>query len=143
MCAESYLAQDKLFMEFFDMAKVEMKAQSKTRAAKSRKMRQKGEDLMKDLALSSAEVENIFDLLEEELPELWKTAQESVTSQRKYAPIQNEEDLNCTLIAVQKHGPMTLEEIGKRHHISTVRAKQIVDATLLKLKKTLLRENTI
>ena len=37
--------------------------------------------------------------------------------------IEYEEDLNCTLIAV--------------------RAKQIVDATLLKLKKTLLRENTI
>ena len=57
--------------------------------------------------------------------------------------IDYEEDLNCTFIAVKKHGPMTLEEIGKRHHISTVRAKQIVDATLLKLKKTLLRENTI
>ena len=57
--------------------------------------------------------------------------------------IDYEEDLNCTLIAVTKHGPMTLEEIGKRHGISTVRAKQIVDKTLLKLKKTLLRENTI
>ena len=57
--------------------------------------------------------------------------------------IDYEEDLNCTLLAVQKHGPMTLEEIGKRHKVSTVRIKQIVDATLLKLKKTLLRENTI
>lgn len=57
--------------------------------------------------------------------------------------IDYEEDLNCTIIAVKKHGPMTLEEIGKRHSISTVRVKQIVDATLLKLKKTLLRENTI
>jgi hypothetical protein len=57
--------------------------------------------------------------------------------------IDYEEDFNCTLIAVTKHGPMTLEEIGRRHNISTVRAKQIVDATLLKLKKTLLRENTI
>jgi hypothetical protein len=57
--------------------------------------------------------------------------------------IEYEEDLNCTLLAVQKHGPMTLEEIGKRHKVSTVRIKQIVDATLLKLKKTLLRENTI
>jgi DNA-directed RNA polymerase sigma subunit (sigma70/sigma32) len=47
------------------------------------------------------------------------------------------------LIALEKHGPMTLEEIGKRHHISTVRAKQILDATLAKLKKTLLKENTI
>lgn len=53
------------------------------------------------------------------------------------------EDQNCTLIASAKHGPMTLEEIGKRHHISTVRAKQILDATLLKLKKTLSRSNTI
>ena len=54
-----------------------------------------------------------------------------------------EEDLNCALIALDKHGPMTLEQIGKRHHISTVRVKQILDATLLKLKKTLVKENTI
>jgi len=54
-----------------------------------------------------------------------------------------EEDLNCTSIAIQKHGPMTLEQIGKRHHVSTVRAKQLVDAALVKLKKTLKRENTI
>ena len=52
-------------------------------------------------------------------------------------------DFNCTAIAVQKYGPMTLEEIGKRHQISTVRAKQLVDAALLKLKKTFKRENTI
>jgi hypothetical protein len=53
------------------------------------------------------------------------------------------EDLNCTVIAVKKHGPMTLEEIGRRHHLSTVRIKQILDATLLKLKKRFARENTI
>tara|TARA_R110000751_G_scaffold55739_1_gene119536 strand:+ start:163 stop:405 length:243 start_codon:yes stop_codon:yes gene_type:complete len=53
------------------------------------------------------------------------------------------EDLNCTSIAVIKHGSMTLEEIGKRHHVSTVRAKQLVDAALLKLKKRLKRKNTI
>ena len=53
------------------------------------------------------------------------------------------EDLNCTMIAVKKHGPMTLEEVGRRHQISTVRAKQIIDATLAKLKKTFLKENTI
>ena len=57
--------------------------------------------------------------------------------------IEFEEDLNCTMIAVKKHGPMTLEEIGRRHGVSTVRAKQILDATLHKLKKTLLKENTI
>jgi DNA-directed RNA polymerase sigma subunit (sigma70/sigma32) len=54
-----------------------------------------------------------------------------------------EEDLNCTMIAVKKHGPMTLEQIGHRHHVSTVRAKQLVDSALLKLKKTLKRKNTI
>jgi len=52
-------------------------------------------------------------------------------------------DLNCTLIAIEKYGPMTLEEIGKRHHVSTVRAKQIVDLALVKLKKTFDKENTI
>tara|TARA_R100000963_G_C4588215_1_gene66449 strand:- start:114 stop:356 length:243 start_codon:yes stop_codon:yes gene_type:complete len=54
-----------------------------------------------------------------------------------------EEDLNCTLLAVKKHGPMTLQEIGYRHHISTVRVKQIVDGILKKLKKTLVKGNTI
>ena len=53
------------------------------------------------------------------------------------------EDFNCTSIAIQKHGPMTLEEVGKRHHISTVRAKQLIDGALVKLKKTLKRKNTI
>ncbi len=57
--------------------------------------------------------------------------------------IDYDEDLNCTLIAVKKHGPMTLEQIGTRHHISIVRAKQILDKTLGKLKKTFKRENTI
>ena len=57
--------------------------------------------------------------------------------------IEYEEDLNCTIIAVKKHGSMTLEEVGKRHHISTVRVKQIVDATLHKLKKRFAKENTI
>lgn len=54
-----------------------------------------------------------------------------------------EKDLNCTDIAVRKYGPMTLEEIGKRHKISTVRAKQLVDSALVKLKKTFSRINTI
>ena len=57
--------------------------------------------------------------------------------------IKYEEDFNCTSIAIQKYDPMTLEEIGKRHHVSTVRAKQLVDGALAKLKKTLKRENTI
>ncbi len=53
------------------------------------------------------------------------------------------EDLNCTSVAVMKHGPMTLEQIGVRHKVSTVRAKQLVDAALKKLKKTFKLQNTI
>ena len=53
------------------------------------------------------------------------------------------EDFNCTSIAIQKHGPMTLQEIGRRHNVSTVRAKQLVDAALIKLKKTLKTRETI
>jgi len=49
--------------------------------------------------------------------------------------IDYEEDKNCTLIAVHRHGAMTLREIAIRHGISTVRAKQILDKTLKKLEK--------
>tara|TARA_R110002020_G_scaffold28255_17_gene90351 strand:+ start:749 stop:979 length:231 start_codon:yes stop_codon:yes gene_type:complete len=45
------------------------------------------------------------------------------------------EDLNCTLIAVHKHGPMTLREISERENLSFVRVKQIQDQALIKLKK--------
>jgi len=48
------------------------------------------------------------------------------------------EDNNCTLIAVNKHGPMTLKEVAERHHISIVRAKQIIDATLTKIKSVVM-----
>ena len=48
------------------------------------------------------------------------------------------EDYNCTLIAVHKHGPMTLKEVAERHHISIVRAKQIVDQTLAKIKSVVM-----
>jgi len=54
-----------------------------------------------------------------------------------------EEDLNCTDIAVYKHGAMTLKQIGERHGVSIVRAKQLVDEALVKLKKTLSDQNTI
>jgi len=44
------------------------------------------------------------------------------------------EDNNCTLIAVHKNGPMTLKEVAARHSISIVRAKQIVDESVRKIK---------
>ena len=43
------------------------------------------------------------------------------------------EDLNCTLVAVDKHGPMTLREVGDRLGISFVRVKQLQDIALKKL----------
>ena len=69
-CVESYLEQDPLFMAFLDDYKINKKVQSKKRALKSKKLRGEGEKLLHDLALTEADVENIFDLLEEELPEL-------------------------------------------------------------------------
>jgi hypothetical protein len=70
MCVEAYLEQDELFMRFFDDAKIRTNVQSKTRANRSRDLRKKGNKLMEELALSEDEVQNIFDILEEDLPEL-------------------------------------------------------------------------
>ena len=70
MCVEAYLGQDNLFMEFLDEHKVARQIQSKTRSEKSKKLRQKGSKLMEELALTPHEVQNIFDILEEDLPEL-------------------------------------------------------------------------
>tara|TARA_B100001250_G_C19101559_1_gene487130 strand:+ start:182 stop:409 length:228 start_codon:yes stop_codon:yes gene_type:complete len=46
-----------------------------------------------------------------------------------------EEDLNCCLIAVEKNGNMTLNEVGKRLKISYVRVKQIETEAINKLQK--------
>tara|TARA_R110002020_G_scaffold33769_1_gene102617 strand:+ start:7328 stop:7663 length:336 start_codon:yes stop_codon:yes gene_type:complete len=70
LCVESYLGQDPLFMEFLDDCKVKQNIQSQARTTKSRKLRKRGTKLMEELALSEEEVQNIFDILEEELPEL-------------------------------------------------------------------------
>ena len=69
-CVESYLSQDKLFMEFLDDYKINKKVQSKNRSTKSRQLRASGDKLLQDLALTEEEIENIFDILEEDLPEL-------------------------------------------------------------------------
>ena len=41
------------------------------------------------------------------------------------------DDLNCTLIAVNKNGKMTLAEAAKRLNLSIVRVKQIQDLSLI------------
>tara|TARA_Y100000310_G_scaffold245603_1_gene250605 strand:- start:433 stop:765 length:333 start_codon:yes stop_codon:yes gene_type:complete len=70
MCVESYLEQDGLFMKFLDDYKINKQVQSKARVIKSVKLRESGEKMLQDLALTTADVENIFDILEEDLPEL-------------------------------------------------------------------------
>ena len=49
--------------------------------------------------------------------------------------IDYEDDLNCSLVAVEKHGNMTLREVADRLHVSFVRIKQIEDKALKKLTK--------
>ena len=49
--------------------------------------------------------------------------------------INHKEDLNCTLICVEKHGRLTLNEVAKRMNLSIVRIKQIQDKAIQKMKK--------
>ena len=41
--------------------------------------------------------------------------------------IEYDRDLNCSLIAIEENGPMTLDEVSKRLGLSLVRIKQIED----------------
>ena len=52
--------------------------------------------------------------------------------------INYEEDLNCTLLAVAKHGKMTFREVAKRLGVSFVRVKQIQDKSVASLTKNTL-----
>lgn len=45
------------------------------------------------------------------------------------------QDLNCTLVAVNKSKEMTLQEVSNRLNISVVRVKQIQDKAIQKLQK--------
>jgi DNA-directed RNA polymerase sigma subunit (sigma70/sigma32) len=48
------------------------------------------------------------------------------------------DDLNCSLIAAEDHGPMTLDEVSKRIGLTLVRVKQIEEKAMDKLKKRIL-----
>jgi hypothetical protein len=54
--------------------------------------------------------------------------------------IDYEEDLNCTSIAVEKNGSMTLREVADRLHVSFVRIKQIEDKVRDKVHRGLAKE---
>jgi hypothetical protein len=61
-----YISGDERIQNYID----EVKSQAKTRKAKTKKLRKEGKEILKDFALTTGEVENIFDLIEEEYPEL-------------------------------------------------------------------------
>jgi hypothetical protein len=61
----AYIEDDPRLQELVD----ELKERKKYRV-KAKKQRDKGEQMLKDFALSAGEVDNIFDLLEEEFPDL-------------------------------------------------------------------------
>jgi len=48
--------------------------------------------------------------------------------------IEHGEDFNCTIIAIDKHGNMTLREVAKRLKLSSVRIKQIQELALRKVR---------
>ena len=47
------------------------------------------------------------------------------------------EDLNCTFVAIEKNGPMSLREVAKREGISHVRVSQIEEKVTALLRKRL------
>jgi hypothetical protein len=49
--------------------------------------------------------------------------------------INYEEDFNCSLCSIHKHGRMTLEQVANRLELSIVRIKQIQDKAIEKLQK--------
>ena len=50
------------------------------------------------------------------------------------------EDLNCSLIAIERHGAMTLYQVADRLKMSYVRIKQIQDAAIKKIDKEEMRD---
>tara|TARA_B100000029_G_scaffold490831_1_gene550289 strand:- start:58 stop:384 length:327 start_codon:yes stop_codon:yes gene_type:complete len=62
----AYITGDDRIQSYVD----EVKEMGEKRKKKSRTLKKKGEEMVKDFALSEGEVENIFDLLAEEFPEL-------------------------------------------------------------------------
>ena len=72
-CIAAYLSGDPDFEVFFESFKeknARKNVKSKRRRTASQKLKNEGKSLMKDFALTEEEVENIFDLLEQEFPDL-------------------------------------------------------------------------
>tara|TARA_R100000008_G_C3539109_1_gene143756 strand:+ start:181 stop:498 length:318 start_codon:yes stop_codon:yes gene_type:complete len=65
-----YLEKDKNIMNFIAGIQEGKNIHSKEKRTKSLKLQEEGEDLMKKFGLEQEEIENIFDLLEKEHPDL-------------------------------------------------------------------------
>ena len=63
---EGYLEQDERILSFID----DLKAQSIKKKTKSKKLRVKGSDLLSDAGFSSEQLDDLFDLIAEEHPDL-------------------------------------------------------------------------
>ena len=61
-----YIDNDDRIQSYID----EIKPQNKKKKARSKKLRNEGKQKMEDFGLNDGEIENIFDLIEEEHPEL-------------------------------------------------------------------------
>lgn len=70
MMITGYLKQDDRITDYIDTCKDEAQIHSKAKRRKSKKLADTGKQITKDFALSEDEVDNIFDLLEQEHPEL-------------------------------------------------------------------------
>jgi len=61
-----YIDDDERIQSYID----EIKPQNKKKKARSKKLRNEGKQIMEDFGLNDGEIENIFDLIQEEHPEL-------------------------------------------------------------------------
>ena len=69
-CVLSLLEKNEKFMQFLDQYRENEGLMSKAKLKKSKKLREDGKDLMKKLGITKEDLENIFDLIEEEIPQL-------------------------------------------------------------------------
>lgn len=67
---DGYLERDRNIIEYIENYKAKRSIQSKTKRNKTRVMNHRAEEIKRKYALDEEEIENIFDLIEKEHPEL-------------------------------------------------------------------------
>ena len=67
---DGYLERDKNVVEYIEKYKEKKKVQSKSRRGKTQLMDQRAEEVRRKFSLNEEEIEDIFDLIEKEHPEL-------------------------------------------------------------------------